>query len=82
MTILRMRFTCWMLDSHSEYEILISTATTVTRKRLNVTIHVQYIAYLLLSHRLIGIRHNFLRVGHIYSQISGCVSSSYGKYLM
>jgi hypothetical protein len=80
MTIWPMRFTCWIVDSHPEYEILISTATMVTRKRLNVTIYVQYVACLLLSHRLNGIHHNSLRVGHIYSQISGCVSSSYENF--
>jgi hypothetical protein len=71
MTKWRMCFTCWILDSHPEYEILISTATLVTRKRLVVTIHVQYVAYLLFSQRLNGTRHNSLRVRHIYLQISG-----------
>jgi hypothetical protein len=84
MTIWRIRFTGWILDSHLEYEILISTATMVTRKRLCLTIYVQYsyVACLLLSHSLTGIRHNSLRVGHTYSQINGRVSSSYGKRLM
>jgi hypothetical protein len=43
-TIRRMPFACWVhktTDTHSEYVILLSTATVVMRTRLNVMLHVR-----------------------------------------
>ena len=49
-TIQRMRFACWIsktTDTHSEYEILLSTATLISRTRLDITLYIHTLPLLL-----------------------------------
>jgi hypothetical protein len=55
MTIWRMHIACWTpkaTNTHSQYVInfFFSTATVVVRRRLGVTLHVQYIVCLAISY--------------------------------